>query len=133
MQSTQHIYGSPSSTSSSSSSSFAGKLSAVQVAEKVVALGAAYKAYSDVIVDNNIDGESLSSLQRDEIAGAVNDLGIDIFCHRRNITLLFAGIVYGSSSGGGAPLSSLTAVQIAEKVKTKDKAYSKYEAAIVDN
>ena len=142
MQSTQQMYGSTSSTSSSFPS-FAGNLTAVQVAGKVVALGAAYEAYRDIIVVNNIDGESLSSLQRDEIAGAVDDLDIDIFCHRRNIALLFTDMVRGSiSSGGGggggggvaaAPLSSLTAAQVAEKVKTKDKAYSKYEAAIVDN
>ena len=49
-------------------------LTAVQVAEKVVALGAAYKAYRDLIVDNGIDGMFLSSLQRDEIAESVDYL-----------------------------------------------------------
>ena len=58
-----------------------GKWSKEQVAEEVAGMGKAFEEYKELVLDNNIDGETLVILSNEDLA----DAGVDKGLHRKQI------------------------------------------------
>ena len=76
------------------------KLSVEEVAENVKGIGAAYHQYVEAIINNGIDGRTLSLIQEEEIADCFRAIGVVNKLHWIKLKLRFQDIAQGRDSNG---------------------------------
>ena len=76
-------------------------LSKYEIAELIVSIGSQYAKYKDAIIDNEIDGSTISILSDEELVDALKDIGISVI-HSAKIRSEFSKLKNGTSNSNSS-------------------------------